>query len=79
MLDLSYKNTDNQKEALVVITKDSINGLEARKFTEDVVYKIDKDTNLLTIDLSNVVFISSAGLGMLVNAHIVLKRDSIPI
>jgi len=77
MIELTYSNDNN--DALVTISKESINGLEARKFTEDVVNKIDKDTKQLTIDLANVVFISSAGLGMLVNAHIVLKRYNIPI
>jgi anti-sigma B factor antagonist len=79
MLNLSYNTVNNNKEATVIINKESINGLEARKFTEDVVNKIEKDAKLLIIDFSEVAFVSSAGLGMLVNAHLVLKRHNIPI
>ena len=79
MLNIEYKQNGTQKEAVVILNKENINGFEARQFVEEVVNKINKDIDLLLIDMAKVVFISSAGLGMIVNSHIVLKKHNIPI
>ena len=76
---LLYETINGQKEAHIIMNKSSINGLEARKFTEEIVNKLDKDIKVIVIDISNVKFISSAGLGMIVNAYVVFKRNNVPI
>jgi anti-anti-sigma factor len=79
MINVNY-NTDNGEKNVIIkiVDKDTITGIEAIEFAT-IIDGIDKDTNSATIDIDNVKFIASPGIGMILNAHIILKRNNIKL
>jgi anti-anti-sigma factor len=78
MIKVTYNIENNEKEAIILIDHSSINGMEAMEFT-NTISTIDKDTKSVVIDIDNVSFIASPGIGMILNAHIILKRNEIAL
>jgi anti-anti-sigma factor len=76
MVKLTYQYDNNEKIAIISIDKESINNMDTMEFT-NIINNIDKDTKQVIIDLENVMFISSPGISMILNAHISLKRNNI--
>jgi anti-anti-sigma factor len=76
MINLIYNTENNEKNAIIKIESESINSMDAMQFN-DVINTLDKDIHLVTIDIDCVTYISSPGIGMFLNAHIILKRNNI--
>jgi anti-anti-sigma factor len=75
MIVLEYIKKQNQKCAVVKIKKEQLNGIDAMEFI-DIINEIDDDAKEVIIDIANVAYISSPGIGMILKANIALeKRD----
>lgn len=79
MVSVNYDIVENQKSVIIKMTdKDSITGKEAIEFSS-VINGIDKDTDSAVIDVENVKIFTSQGIGMILNAHITLKKNNIKL
>ena len=78
MINLTYNTYNNEKNAVIFMEKKSINGVDAMEFS-GTINELDKDTKLVAIDIDKVTYISSSGIGMILNAHIILKRNNIEL
>jgi len=78
MINISYNFENDEKNAIIEIEKESIGGIEAMEFT-DIINSVEYDTKMVIIDINNIVFISSPGIGMILNAYIILKRKDIKL
>ncbi|MCL2039048.1 MAG: STAS domain-containing protein [Bacteroidetes bacterium] len=76
MIDVNY-NTENGKKNVVIkmLNKNAITGVEAMEFA-NIINGIDKDTESAVIDIEDVKLFTSQGIGMILNAHIVLKKNN---
>ncbi|MDR0927239.1 MAG: STAS domain-containing protein [Ignavibacteria bacterium] len=76
MTTINYKETNGDKIAEISVNKVSLSGIDSVEFIE-IINQIDDDTKSVITDLSGVTFISSPGLGMLLNANIILTKRKI--
>lgn len=60
--------------AIIKFEVDKIHGYEAQEFQESLLYALKKDLKFILIDLSNVSFISSWGIGMLIHGLTTTKN-----
>ena len=61
--------SDNQDNTIITIDNDKLIGVESEAFQSVVQSSIDKGCKNISIDLSKVEYISSWGIGLLVQAY----------
>jgi anti-anti-sigma factor len=73
MIILEYIEKQNKKCAVVKIKKEQLNGIDAMEFI-DIINEIDNDAEEVIIDITDVGYISSPGIGMILKANIALEK-----
>ncbi len=79
MITINYNTENGEKIAVIKIAnKEVITGIEAMEFA-NTVEGIDKDSNFVILDIDGIKLFTSHGIGMILNAHIILKRNNIKL
>jgi len=67
----------NKDQSVIAFDKSKILGTEAAGIQNAVLDLIENETKIITIDLSNVDYITSYGIGMLIYAHTTCTKKNI--
>ena len=74
---MGIKAEHKQDKSIIIIDQNKLIGTEAETFHKLIQESIDKGSKNITVDLSQVEFISSWGIGLLVHAYTTCLKKNI--